>query len=123
MTLVSITGAHRPDASSRRGILSLSCKIFGPGREDWNRGLREPRRVILREARLSRCADGAIRLHGFLGLDLFLDASDQDRIRSIGLKIATADLEIEIDAAAFAKAMASLPKTANVLAFSRRSSR
>ena len=123
MNLVSISDAHHSQPQSRRGVLTLRCKVFGPGKEDWNRGLLEPRRIIIREARLSRCADGMIRLHGFLGLNLTLDASNLDRIRRQGLKIESSDLEIEIDAGAFEKALGSLPAPATVLAFSRRSSR
>ena len=123
MNLVSISNAHHPQPQSRRGVLTLRCKVFGPGKEDWNRGLREPRRIVIREARLSRCADGTIRLHGFLGLNLTLDASSLARIRQQGLKIASSDLEIEIDALAFAQALASLPRSGVVVPFSRRSSR
>jgi hypothetical protein len=122
MKLVSISNTSASHMQ-RRGTLSLRCKVFGPGKEDWNRGLREPRRVIIREARLSRCADGAVRLHGFLDLDLVLDASSQERVRREGLKIASSDLEIKISAAEIERALRALPKPATVLAFSRRSSR
>jgi hypothetical protein len=122
MKLVSVTGAHGTHTPPR-GTLSLRCTVFGPGKEDWNRGLREPRRVIIREARLSRCGDGSIRLHGFLGLDVVLDASSLDRVRRLGLKVASSDLEIAIDAASIERALAALPQPATVLAFSRRSLR
>jgi hypothetical protein len=116
MTLVSIAGSNRSQ-TTRRGVLSLRCKVFGPGKEDWNRGFREFRRTILREGRVSRLADGTIRLHGLLGVDLRLGAADVERIGKEGLQITSPDLEIGIDADAFARALASLPRSGTVLPF------
>jgi len=99
--------------------LPIRCKLFGLGREDWNRGLRELRGTIRRDGWLSRCPDGAIRLHGILGVDLRLDAAQVERIHEEGLQITSSDLEIDIGADAFAKALASLPPSGTVLPFLR----
>ena len=104
----------RPQAT-----LPIRCKLFGPGREDWSRGLRELRGTIRRDGWLSRCPDGTIRLHGILGVDLRLDAAQVERIREEGLQISSSELEIDIRADAFAKALASLPPSATVLPFLR----
>jgi hypothetical protein len=120
LTVVSIAGTERHRQASHNAVLPVRCRIFGPGREDWNRGFHEFRRTILREGRVSRLADGAIRLHGLLGVDLCLGPADVERIGKEGLQITSPDLEIEIDADAFARALASLPRSGTVLPFPRR---
>ena len=91
--------------AQHQATLPIRCKLFGPGREDWNRGLRELRCTIRRDGRLSRLADGTIRLHGLLGVDLRLNAEQVERIGQEGLQILSSELEVDIDAAAFAKAL------------------
>ena len=108
--------------AQQQASLPIRCKLFGPGREDWSRGLRELRWTILRDGWLSRIADGTIRLHGILGVDLRLNADQVARIRREGLQITSADLEIDIRADAFAKALAALPPSGTVLPFPRQPS-
>jgi hypothetical protein len=121
MTVLSIVDSERqPRDVRRQARLPIRCKLFGPGREDWSRGLRELRWTLLREGWLSRLADGSIRLHGILGVDLRLNASQVARIAKEGLQITASELEIDIDADAFAKALAALPPSGTVLPFVRR---
>jgi hypothetical protein len=121
MSMVLIVDSQRDIRAARpQAALPIRCKLFGPGREDWNRGLRELRWTILRDGTLSRLADGTIRLHGILGVDLRLNAAQLARICEEGLQIASSDLEIDISADAFARALASLPPSGTVLPFLRR---
>ncbi len=116
--MVLIVGSQQQNRQARQqATLLIRCKLFGPGREDWNRGLRELRWTILREGGLSRLADGTIRLHGVLGVDLRLNPVEVARIRHEGLQIAASELEIDIAADAFAKALAALPPTGTVFPF------
>ncbi|MDQ7249995.1 hypothetical protein [Dongia sedimenti] len=121
MSMVLIADSkHHTRTAAQPATLPVRCKLFGPGREDWNRGLRELRWTILREGWLSRLADGATRLHGILGVDLRLDAAQTARISREGLKITASELEIDVGADAFAKALAQLPPSGTVLPFPRR---
>lgn len=122
MLLIVDTERHRR-SDRRQATLPIRCKLFGPGRDDWSRGLRALRRTIVHDGWLSRLADGSIRLHGLLGVDLRLNAAQVDRIRQEGLQITSPDLEIDIGAEAFAKALASLPGSGTVLPFVRRAVR
>jgi len=106
---------HAPFQST--AILPIRCRLYGPGREDWNRGLRELRHMIVHQGRLSRMADGAIRLHGILGVDLRLDTDQVGRIRREGLQMTSSELEINIRADAFEKALVALPSSGAVLPF------
>lgn len=121
MTVLSIVDSegHRQEAP-RRATLPIRCRLFRPGREDWNRGLRELRWTFLRDGWLSRLADGTIRLHGILGVDLRLNATQVARIGEEGLQITSSDLEIDIGAEAFTKALAALPPSGTVLPFACR---
>jgi hypothetical protein len=105
----------RPDKEEQRGQLTIHCQLFGHGREDWNRGLREPRGTIVRSGWLTRLSDGAICLHGLPAMDLRLDASQIERIRCHGLRIFGADFEVEIDAPSFRQALSALPTTARIV--------
>jgi len=119
--MVMIVDSQRQSRPARQqAVLPIRCKLFGPGREDWSRGLRELRWTMLRDGWLSRLADGTIRLHGILGVDLRLNAREVERIRQEGLQITSSDLEIDIDADAFEKALAALPRSGTVLPFVRR---
>ncbi len=115
MLIVDSPRQNRP--ARQQATLPIRCKLFGPGREDWNRGLRELRWTILREGGLSRLADGTIRLHGVLGVDLRLNPAEVERIRHEGLQIAASEIEIDIAADAFAKALAALSPAGTVLPF------
>jgi len=119
MSVVSMMdgGRRRSRASAGAGALSIRCSLFGPGREDWNRGLRELRATILHVGELRRMADGAIVLHGIPSVDLRLDRVQIDRILKHGLRIPSGEFEIEIEAASFARALSSLPGTGRVLPF------
>ena len=119
MLLVVDTKRHH--ASSRStATLPIRCSLYGPGREDWSRGLRELRHTIVHDGRLSRMADGAIRLHGILGVDLRLNTDQVGRIRREGLQMTSSELEIDIRADAFEKALAALPSSGTVLPFAAR---
>ncbi len=118
--LLIVDTQHHPQAASQRTTLPIRCRLFEPGRDDWNRGLRELRTTIVHEGRLGRLADGSIRLNGILGVDLRLDADEAARICREGLKITSSALEIDVGAEAFAKALASLPPSGTVLPFARR---
>jgi hypothetical protein len=121
MSMVVIVDSEQQSRQAQpQATLPIRCKLFGLGREDWNRGLREVRWTIRRDGWLSRLADGTIRLHGILGVDLRLDAAQVARVRQEGLQIASSDLEVDIDADAFEKALASLPRSGAVLPFVRR---
>jgi hypothetical protein len=122
MSMVLIVDSERQRRVARpQAILPVRCKLFGPGREDWSRGLRELRRTMRRDGWLSRQPDGSIRLHGILGVDLRLNAGEVARIAKEGLQITASELEIEISADAFAEALAALPPSGTVLPFVRRS--
>ena len=118
MVLIVDPQRHRREAA-QQATLPIRCKLFGQGREDWSRGLRELRGTIRRDGWLSRFPDGTIRLHGIVGVDLRLDAAQVECISKEGLQITFSDLEIDIGADAFAKALASLPPSATVLPFLR----
>jgi hypothetical protein len=121
MSMVMIVDSQRQSRPARQqAVLPIRCKLFGPGREDWSRGLRELRWTMLRDGWLSRLADGTIHLHGILGVDLRLNAREVEWIRQEGLQITSSDLEIDIDADAFEKALAALPRSGTVLPFVRR---
>jgi hypothetical protein len=124
MSMVLIADSQRPRREAPpQATLPIRCKLFGPGREDWSRGLRELRWTIQRDGWLSRLPDGTIRLHGILGVNLRLNAAQVARIRQEGLQITASELEIDIGASAFAKALASLPPSGTVLPFVRRALR
>ena len=122
MVLIADSQRHRREAA-QQAALPIRCKLFGPGREDWSRGLRELRWTIQRDGWLSRLPDGTIRLHGILGVDLRLNAAQVERIRKEGLQITASELEIDIGADAFATALASLLPSGTVLPFARRTFR
>lgn len=119
MLLVVDTKRHHAPSQST-AILPIRCSLYGFGREDWSRGLRELRHTIVHEGRLSRMADGAIRLHGILGVDLRLNRDQVARIRREGLQITSPELGIDIRADAFEKALAALPPSGTVLPFAAR---
>jgi len=121
MLLIVDPAGHRREAR-RQATLPIHCKLYGQGREDWDRGLRALRTTIIREGWLSRMRDGTIRLHGVLGVDLRLDAAQVARIRQEGLQITSPDMEIDIGGDAFAKALAALPPSGTVLPFARQPS-
>jgi len=123
MSVVSMAGDSRrhthPQAVTEQSEVPIRCRIFGQGREDWNRGLRELSSTIVHKGRLTRLADGAIRLTGLPSVDLRLSPAQAERVQNDGLRLSSSNLEIEIDAAAFRKALASLPRPADVIRFDR----
>ncbi len=119
---MSVVSIAEPRHRRPQATLPIRCKLYGPGREDWSRGLRELRLTILREGWLSRMPDGTIRLHGILGVDLKLDDAQVARIRREGLQITSPDMEIDIRADAFVRALNALPPSGIVLSFLRQPS-
>jgi len=121
MSVVSMMdGGRQRSRAAPAGALPIRCRLFGPGREDWNRGLRERRATILHEAELRRLADGAIVLHGIPSIELRLDRTQISRVLEHGLRISSPDIEIEIDAAAFRRALSALLPPGQVLPFPAR---
>jgi len=118
--LLIVDSKRHPTPYRSAASLLIRCRLYGPGREDWSRGLRELRHTIVHEGRLSRMADGAIRLHGILGVDLRLNTDQMARVRREGLQITSPELEIDIRAKAFEDALAALPPSGTVLPFARR---
>ncbi|HVZ02260.1 MAG TPA: hypothetical protein VHA35_22325 [Dongiaceae bacterium] len=124
MSVVSIMNdtpsRHAQPAGRGEAEVPIRCRLFGQGREDWNRGLRELRRTIVHEGTLARLADGAVRLTGLPSLDLRLGPAEIDRVRRDGLRIVSPIIEIELDAPSFRRALSALPPPAEVRPFPRR---
>jgi hypothetical protein len=125
MSVVSIERGSRrrhlsPDAEQRQGQLLIRCRLFGQGQEDWNRGLREPKGMILHSGWLARLPDGAICLRGLPAIDLRLDAQQIERICNHGLQVSGSEFEVEIDATSFRVALSSLPTKALIVPLLRR---
>ena len=121
MSVVSMMdGGRRRSRAAAPGALPVRCRLIGPGREDWNRGLRELRATILHEAELRRSADGAIVLHGIPSVDLRLDRAEIGRVLEHGFRISSRDIEIEIDASSFRQALSALLPSGQVLPFPSR---
>jgi len=126
MSVVLLAGAGRrkdSPAAQHAGEVSVRCRFFGPGREDWNRGERVLRMIAVHSGRLSRLRNGSLCLRGIPGVDVHLSAAQIDRILQTGFAISSSNLEIEIDADAFKRAMQSLPPSGTVHPFRKRYAR
>lgn len=119
MLMTLITPPRRGEAAGAC-TLPVRCRIFGPGQEDWNRGVRSLRRVGLQEGSLTRLGDGGVCIRDLPGADLNLAAAEVAHIRDHGLRISAGSLEITIHAEDFRKALDALPPSGAVLLFGRK---
>jgi hypothetical protein len=96
-------------ATAERLTVAMRCKLFGQGREDWNRGLRELHSTTMLEGQMTRLADGTILLSGVPLTDVRLNRAQIDRARKDGLRLVSTEIEVDIDSASFENALLSLP--------------
>lgn len=113
MLIVDVAEPSAPSAvfplcRQARGVV-VTCREFTIGKDDWNRGVRELRRVFATEGRIAYLVNGSLRLSGLPIGDIILDAAEVSRVLSDGLQIRSHDLEAEITAADFRNTLLPIP--------------
>jgi hypothetical protein len=91
-------------------LVEISCRVFGPGTEDWNRGLRDLKASYVYAGCLARQNHGAIVLRGLPCGELLLTKEQVTQCLTAGFRIASTDFDAEIPVEAFRAALATLPK-------------
>jgi hypothetical protein len=101
-----------PAVSSSRAAaaVDIHCRVFSPGSEDWNRGLRDLKASYVYAGCLTRQNNGAIVLRGLPCGELLLTKEQVKQCLAAGFRIASTDFDAEIPVEAFRAALATLPK-------------
>jgi hypothetical protein len=89
---------RRPE-QARFCSLTLLCRNYMVGRDDWNRGIRALFRSYTFATEASWAADGSLRLHDFPLGELVLNANDVTDALADGLHFRTPDFEADIEVA------------------------
>jgi hypothetical protein len=109
MSVIDFAALRQRRPSPRRnretGTVTIRCRIFEPGHEDWSRGLRELKCIVAHAGAISREADGSVCLRGLPAIDLKFDPAQVAQILRDGLKITSSGFEAEISAADFRAAL------------------
>jgi hypothetical protein len=102
------TARHRQTSigsKAAEGSVTIRCRIFSHGKEDWSRGLRELKYIVTHTGTVTREPDGSVCLHGLPAIDLRLSPDQVTQILRDGLKITSSDFEAEISGADFRAAL------------------
>ncbi|WP_374649910.1 hypothetical protein [Dongia sp.] len=78
--------------------VSVACRNYMVGREDWCRGIRSLFRTFDCPARVTHGANGSLCLHDLPTGDLVLSAGEVAAVLADGLHIRMADFEADIEA-------------------------
>ena len=104
----SVPATVFPLCGQARGV-TVTCRKFALGKEDWNRGVRALQRSYETVGQIAYLENGSLRLSGLPFGDVILDAAEVSRVLGDGLQIRSPDFEAEITSTAFRNALLPCP--------------